>query len=235
MVRKLVKNLLKKLFDIPFIQNQCRYSLDQKLLFVSNTTKDQKDIIRKIKNVRKQCRIGMTDQEAYILYNLAKNTAKVPGAMVEVGVFEGGTALLATEVKAGRELYLFDTFSGLPHVDEIDKEFFHEGQFVASYESVCSFFKDDSKVTVAKGIFPQETGNVLADKKFSFVHLDVDTFQGTKDSLEFIYLRVNSGGAILVHDYGTAPGVRKAVSDFLIDKPEIVIEPSYSQAVIIKA
>ena len=74
------------------------------------------------------------------------------------------------------------------------------------------------------------------DKKFSFVHLDVDIYTSTLEALKFFYPRINRGGAILSHDYPGAVGVKKAFDEFFEDKPEIVIElpTGTGQALVIK-
>ena len=48
----------------------------------------------------------------------------LPGAIVECGVLDGGTAaLMASETaKSGREVHLFDSWQGLPKTTEKDGE-----------------------------------------------------------------------------------------------------------------
>src|SRR3989338_3744494 len=41
----------------------------------------------------------------------------------------------------------------------------------------------------------------IKNKKFSLVHFDVDTYESTKNSIEFFYPRMTRGGVILSHDY----------------------------------
>ena len=96
-------------------------------------------------------------------------------------------------------------------------------------------FKENQNIFIYKGLFPKENSNKIKEKKFSFVHLDVDLYQGTKDSLEFFYPRMIPGGAILIHDYHHfSDGVKNAVDNFIINKPEILIEPVDKYALIIK-
>ena len=79
-------------------------------------------------------------------------------------------------------------------------------------------------------MFP-ETGDAITDKKFSFVYLDVDLYQSTKDSLEFFYPRMNTGGVILSHDY-QYPGVRQAFDDTGFS--DQVIDLADSQCMLVK-
>ena len=74
------------------------------------------------------------------------------------------------------------------------------------------------------------------DEKFSFVYIDGDLYQTTKDSLEFFYSRMVSGGIMMFDDWQwkLCPGVERAVNEFLEDKNEVVIKTTAYQAMIIK-
>ena len=71
---------------------------------------------------------------------------------------------------------------------------------------------------------------------FSFVHLDADLFEPTKNGLEFFYPRVSSEGIILIHDYNAWPGCRKAVDEFFFLKKEspIPMPDKSGSAIIVK-
>lgn len=66
------------------------------------------------------------------------------------------------------------------------------------------------------------------------MHLDLDLYKATSESIEFFYPRMSKGGIILSHDYLTASGVKKAFDDFFSDKPEPIIEMSGTQCLIVK-
>ena len=55
-----------------------------------------------------------------------------------------------------------------------------------------------------------------------FVHIDVDLYEPTRDSIEFFYPRLAPGAVVLCDDFGmpTCPGATKAIEEFLRDKPE---------------
>jgi len=83
-----------------------------------------------------------------------------------------------------------------------------------------------------KGRFPETATAVPSDETFAFVHLDCDLELPIAAGLEFFYPRLAPGGMMVIHDYesgGHWPGVRKAVNEFLKDKPEsIIIVPDKS-------
>ncbi|HEX7362137.1 MAG TPA: TylF/MycF/NovP-related O-methyltransferase [Bryobacteraceae bacterium] len=182
----------------------------------------------------KQMGMLLNGCEAYQLIEIVRATAKIPGEIAEVGVFRGGSARLICEHKGGRELYLFDTWSGLPQLTEDDggSGFFGQ-QFAASLENVKNALRAYSGVHFLPGPFPQ-TAEPVRNRCFSFVHLDVDLYEATRDALEFFYPRLARGAALMSHDFH-APGVRKAIEEFFADKPEIVIQqPAGSHIVAIK-
>lgn len=170
--------------------------------------------------------------EAYQVLSCARATSKIPGDIAEVGVYRGGSARLMCEVRGSRTLNLFDTFEGLPSTDSLDSRF-AGGQYAASFEAVRTYLAPFPDVHIYKGLFPATSGPILG-KRFSFVHLDVDLYQPTRDSLEFFYPRVNSGGMFLIHDYLWADGVRKAVQGFFASRSETIMELAGAYCGVVK-
>lgn len=194
----------------------------------------RKEFAKNLREIRKETELLLEDIEAYHIYMAVKTTQKIPGDIAEVGVYRGGSAKIICSAKGDKALHLFDTFEGLPKVDEIDMVWpFYEGKFAASYESVKEYLKENTDVHFYKGIFPGTAGPVC-DKKFSLVNLDVDCYESTKQSLEFFYPRMSRGGVIISHDYITAPGVKKAFDEFFDGKEEPVLETAGSQCLVVK-
>ena len=158
----------------------------------------------------------------------------IEGDLIEVGVFEGGTAKLMADAYPNRPIHLFDTFEGLPdtiRVDKGDSKNYTVGHCKGTIETAKDYllmpvrpngvkvWVDRPNVFWYKGVFP-ETSDPVKDRRFAFAHIDVDIYQGTKDSLEFIYPRMNKGGLIIVHDYPAHPGVKRAVDEFMVGKKD---------------
>jgi len=186
-------------------------------------------------------RLYLWGAEGYQLYTTVRDVCvKKKGNLAEVGCYLGGSTMLISKAKGNNTLYVFDTFEGLPEVRSIDKSKnkwecdFFKGEFKADYKDVKNFLKKEKKVYIYKGIFPQKNKEIIENKKFIFVHLDVDIYSSTKDCLEFFYPRMESGGVILSHDYSTAKGVRKAFDEFFKDKLESVFELAGSQCMVVK-
>ncbi len=99
-----------------------------------------------------------------------RQTQKVPGDIAEVGVYKGGSAkTVICSAKGEKHLHLFDTFEGLPKVEDIDMVWpFYEGKFAASYDLVKDYLKNDNNVFFYKGIFPA-TSDPVKEKIFSIL------------------------------------------------------------------
>ena len=216
-----------------------------KRLVVGYIARNNKEIVQfpkeffdLFKEVQRETEILMSAHQAYIVYCTAKAAKKIPGDMLEVGVYKAGSAKLICEVKGSKNLHLFDTFSGLSDSCELDVQNdglrFKKGDFLSDYNTVKNLLSKYSNVFVNKGVFPESAKTVL-NKKFCFAHIDVDTYASTRDALNFLYERMTKGGSFLVHDYGTAQGVTKAVDEFFKDKPETVITVTNKQCLIVKS
>ena len=68
---------------------------------------------------------------------------------------------------------------------------------------------------VKKGLFP-DTAVGLDHERYAFVSIDVDFEKSMLEGLRYFYPRVNTGGAIFVHDFNSSSleGVRIAVDTY---------------------
>ena len=186
------------------------------------------DLIKRIKPY------VLKPSELLTLYSLAKEQTNIDGDFAEVGVFKGVSAEIICKAKNDKPFHLFDTFESFPEISKYDNAIssIERKYFTADFEKIKEKFSKYENVRIYKGLFPQTSGPIK-DKKFSLVHLDADLYQSTKDSLEFFYPRMTSGGIIVLHDY-YAGGVKKAINEFLKDKKESVIQLPMSQCALIK-
>jgi hypothetical protein len=198
------------------------------------STPERSNVMRVINNIKKENTLLLAKNEAYQLFMAVKATQKIEEDIAEVGVYRGGSGKLICLAKKNKSLHLFDTFEGLPTPTSLDNTSqFHKGEYKASLESVKNYLKDCPNVEIYKGVFPLTAGPIK-NKKFSLVHLDVDLYESTLNSLKFFYPRMNSGGVIISHDYPDSPGVKKAIVDFTKNKKSPIIEMSGSQCLIVK-
>lgn len=163
----------------------------------------------------------------FIGTNLAQTLERCnSGAIAELGVFQGNSAKVFNSLAPDRTLYLFDTFEGLPEDDLLDDGLSLDSpRFSCDLKSVQNFLGDSKNIVYCEGRFPGSTDRVEKDTKFAFVHLDCDLYTPTKEGLQYFYPSTLPGGMIVVHDYlsGYWPGVKKAVDEFFVDKPEYIV------------
>lgn len=141
---------------------------------------------------------------------------KISGDTAEVGVAAGGTSKLIALRKPERLHWVCDTFEGLMDVGEKDPTlsngmFFKRSSGLPSTDSVGAFIGLDN-VRIVKGYFPESAPAEMREAKFSFVHLDVDTYQSTLAGFRFFAERMSPGGILAIDDAasGKAFGVQEA-------------------------
>lgn len=177
-------------------------------------------------------------EERYSLWSLSRTVASRPGSIAEVGVYRGGSALLLAAAKQEADLYLFDTFEGMPAVNPATDGNFQEGDFSnSSLHEVKNLLRGYAGVHFYPGIFPRSAAPLEPrNLTFKLVHLDVDLHSSTLAALEWFYPRMERGGLIVSHDYNdkTVPGVKQAFDEFFADKRETVVPLWFSQALVTK-
>jgi O-methyltransferase len=163
----------------------------------------------------------------------------ISGAFAEVGVYKGASATILHALDPGRELYLFDTFSGFPASDlegESGEAATYTTDNFADTDAgtILEKFENKDNIRLRKGYFP-DTAKGLEDKQFALVNLDADLYKPTKAALEFFYPRMSPGGVIFIHDYNYKwEGIVAAVGEFVQKIPENpVILPDTDGTVII--
>jgi len=166
----------------------------------------------------------LTDEAMFNLYQVGRQVAAGAGDVAEVGVYRGGTAVLLAQVfePAGKRLFLFDTFEGMPESADERVDRHRAGDFDdTSLDAVTRALSRWDNVELCQGFFPG-TARAVGDRTFALVHVDVDIYQSVSDSCEFFYPRLTTGGAMVFDDYGqrSCPGARKAVDEFFSDRPE---------------
>jgi hypothetical protein len=175
----------------------------------------------------------------FTITQLAKSARSLHGSTAECGVFKGVSSALICETL--RETYGecnrhfgFDSFEGLPETGPNDAHW-KQGDLYEPLSTAERNLAEFPFVTLVSGWLP----NTLAEAsqcRFRLVHVDVDIERTTLDCLEFFYPRAVQGAVFIFDDYGSilCPGARKAVDDFLNDKPEPLMELTTGQAVFFK-
>jgi O-methyltransferase len=178
----------------------------------------------------------------YELWQLVEESAKVPGALIEIGAWKGGTGALIAKKAALSEIdasvYICDTFEGIVKAGENDN-YFKDGDLSdASAEEVEHLLNlfGVTKGKVLTGIFPEETAHKVTEEKIRFCHIDVDVYQSAKDIVDWLWPRLSVGGIVVYDDYGcgSCEGIVRYVQEEKTKNDRIVMHNLNGHAVIIK-
>ena len=162
---------------------------------------------------------------------------EIPGAIVECGVWRGGSMqAIARALDAvgahERDLYLFDTYEGMTAPGPRDRR--SDGRtaadLLASYGKTSRVWAYASLEDVQEGFrqvpYPQERLHFVkgpveqtipsqAPERIAVLRLDTDWYESTAHELAHLYDRLMPGGVLLLDDYGWWQGSREAVDEFM--------------------
>ena len=188
--------------------------------------------------------VGIPNDRCYMLLDLARSSRNVAGDIAECGVRHGKSSLFILSgfgTESTKKFEVFDSFEGLSAPVDSDKgaadfSVWQAGELAVQEETVLNNLRDyGDRIRLHKGWIPDRFDDVK-NRKFAFLHVDVDLYEPTRDSLSFFYPRMSKGGVMVCDDYGSAycPGAKKAVDEFFVQKPERIIALPTGQSVIIK-
>ena len=174
------------------------------------------------------------------------NAPLLKGNVCELGCWRGLSSVqMATYLKKSgfkNNFYIFDSFEGLSKFKDVDKVDLNKNyeeeslSFSWDFDKVKQVLKEFDFIVFEKGWIPEKF-HTVSEMKFSFVHIDVDLYEPTKDSLHFFYPRLCQNGIIVLDDYGcpSFPGAKKAVDEYLEKKSDhFFIELPSGSAFILK-
>lgn len=164
--------------------------------------------------------------------HLTKNG--IVGSIVECGVWRGGSSMAAAltllqEKDVSRDIYLFDTFTGMTQPSENDVSFDGvpaKDQFPISGEAWCEADISDVKANMESTSYPsallhyvpgpvEETiTSDCSPHQIALLRLDTDWYESTLHELHHLFPRLVKGGILIIDDYGHWQGARKAVDEY---------------------
>ena len=190
------------------------------------------------------------------LYSYIENIIdkNIEGDFAECGCFNGNSLFATRKLLdfkgSSKSIHVFDSFEGglseflekdlmgssIQSLAEAEKV---KNQFSSSFKVVSEKIKNYDNIFLNKGWIP-EVFKSQKERKYSFVHIDVDLYQPTLDSYKYFFQRLNLGGIIVCDDYGynQFPGATRAVDEFISslnkDSYSYFIKHSFGTSVIIK-
>lgn len=257
MIKKIIRVFINKLiiiFNLKLIKNDANGVIDKRLLTPFQNSNEKyklyfeglnKSQNKNSDNFFKQSRHLDLMQLAEIILN-----KKIPGDFAEVGCWKGHSSYFISSLisKNNKDIkfHIFDSFEGLSESKAKDENLNKlkesqisqiRTQFTSSEHFVKNeVLKDFNFVEIYKGWIPEKF-NLVENIKFSFVHIDVDLYEPTLQSLEFFFPRLQDGGIIVCDDYNSFEfdGAKKAWDSFF-SKKNITLNfaPSVGGSFVIK-
>lgn len=186
--------------------------------------------------VRRHTMVGYTDLS--LLHDLCGrlNEQNIPGSFVECGVWRGGCAAVMASQLIDRQLNLFDSFEGLPEPTEADGKTAIDysggrssgnlttiSKCVGTVEDVQNLFRalgvDMRQVVFHRGWFEHTVPAAVSSLgSIALLRLDGDWYESTKVCLENLYDLVVPGGIVILDDYNTWEGCKKATDAFRAER-----------------
>jgi hypothetical protein len=178
-------------------------------------------------------------------YELFKVASRVPGDIVECGVFKGASLCRFARFRnivqgsCHRKLIGFDIFGTFPKAgtggkkgDAVFRERFvrESGEKSISRRKLMGFLRRcglaEGVELIAGDVSKTVPAYAAANPglRIALLNLDVDLYNPTRDCLATLYDRVVSGGVIIFDDYKGFPGATKAIDEFFSGKTGITIK-----------
>ena len=170
----------------------------------------------------------VSEREVQVVLRELARVQDVPGDVVEFGCFVGTTSVHLAKTLQGtsKQLYLYDSFAGLPEKRSEDVspagEQFKAGELLATKKELIRNLKQANvpMPTIVKGWFSDVTPDQVPSQ-VSFAFLDGDYYESILDPLRLIWPRLAPDAVIVVDDYANEalPGAAKAVDEWTRTHP----------------
>lgn len=164
------------------------------------------------------------------------SATRVPGDIVECGVWKGGSMMLAARTlmrlgDSGRHLHLFDTFEGMTAPTDADIDFQgrrardHMKRYVRHTRAGLAEVRHNlfaagypaDRINFVEGKV-EDTLPSRAPKRIALLRLDTDWYESTYHELVHLYPLLSPGGILIIDDYGHWQGARRAVDEFVAEQ-----------------
>lgn len=180
-------------------------------------------------------------QMVYGLIQAVKYVVKndIPGALVECGVWRGGSMMAVAKTllnlnRSDRDLWLFDTFEGMTEPSHRDlrrdgvkaSDLWEKSEVGEDSSDWARCSLDEVKDVIYDTGYVKERIHFVRGKVedtipdnapdvVSLLRLDTDWYESTKHELIHLFPRLSRGGVIIIDDYGYWQGSREAVDEYV--------------------
>lgn len=228
---------------LPFVRGEAVRSGAHEMAYPISTYapwESDQDFRQVYQQVRKNTLVDVW--RLYELWAIVGELADVPGAILEVGVWRGGSgALMAARAAAlgiEDQVYLCDTWEGVVKTGALDtyyRDGKHDDTSLGIVERLLADMRLD-RVECLQGIFPDDTGDKVADQTFRLCHIDVDVYRSAKDVLDWVWPRLSPQGMVVFDDYGfpACPGITQFVDEQRMQADRLVLHNINGHGLLVK-
>jgi O-methyltransferase len=167
----------------------------------------------------------ITSREHDVILNMVRATADIDGDLVELGCYTGDTSIaiakLLHQANSHKQLYLYDSFAGLPDKSQADQSVagdnFQAGTLLASKSALVQRFRHANlPLPHIKKAWFSELATTDLPIQISLAFLDGDYYESIRDSLRLVTPLMTAGSKLIIHDYTNPalPGVVRAVTEW---------------------
>ena len=177
-------------------------------------------------------------------YELFKMSSKIPGCIIECGVFKGASlirfATFLKLLKSNKKIIAFDTF-GKHTTTKISSDhkrrkiLLSHGKEAISEKQLMNILKRkglEKNIQLIKGDITETVPRYLKlnpNLKISLLNLDVDFYEPSMTILKNFYPKLSKGGILMLDDYGIWDGETMAVNEYFHGKKIKIRKFSFSQ------
>jgi O-methyltransferase len=187
-------------------------------------------------------------------------TNNIAGCFVECGVWRGGSSMamaltLLQEQNGDRDIYLFDTFEGMPPPQRDDRT--PDGTPAQAYldsdparaglvwavagiehvrQNMASTGYPRERIHIVKGPVEETLPLRAPTAPIALLRLDTDWYESTRHELTHLYPLLRSGGILIIDDYGHWQGAKKAVDEYFaaLASPPFLQRIDYTARLLVK-
>ena len=193
------------------------------------------DLSRPFTGTNTECLYNMFRAIQYVVKN------NIKGAIMECGVSQGGMMMSAAAALSSmriidRELWLYDTYTGMAKPTERDKYIKGKKPVMGKWESLDRGTHNAWNATPLEQVKERMESTGYPKEKMVFVkgrvedtipgqipdhiailRLDSDWYESTKHEMRHLFPRLVKGGVLIIDDYGTFQGARDVVNEYVAE------------------